>query len=408
MEKKKVPEIRLEGFEGEWESCELKEIATFSKGTGYSKSDLVSAGNPIILYGRMYTNHETIISNVDTFAVPKKNSVYSRGGEVIVPASGESAEDISVASVVKNPDILLGGDLNIITPNKNIDPAFLALVISYGKAHDDMAKMAHGKTVVHLHNDDLEQVQFIHPQYDEQRAITNYIGLIDTTIKCQQERHTKLLVLKKSLLQKMFPQEGESVPQIRFEGFEGEWDKKKLGTIAKEIVRKDANSHAPVMMISAASGFIYQSDRYSTNNAGQSLPNYTVLRKNELAYNHGFSNLRPFGSCFNLKIEEARVPFVYHCFSVSDNNSAFISMELNSYFVEQQLHKLVSSTARMDGLLNISFEDYATVEIFIPHIDEQQKIADYFDNLDTLIESQEQKITKLQQMKSALLQKMFV
>ena len=127
---KHIPEIRFKGFTDAWEQRKLGDIATFSKGNGYSKSDLAPSGEPIILYGRLYTNYETTISNVDTFVELKDKSVISQGGEVIVPASGETAEDISRASVVKNQGIILGGDLNVIKVNHLLDPTFLALTIS--------------------------------------------------------------------------------------------------------------------------------------------------------------------------------------------------------------------------------------------------------------------------------------
>ena len=101
-----------------WEQRKLAELVLVSKGTGYSKADLKESGTPIILYGRLYTKYETVIDDVDTFADAKLGSVYSRGGEVIVPASGETAEDISIASVVEKSGVLLGGDLNIIVQGR--------------------------------------------------------------------------------------------------------------------------------------------------------------------------------------------------------------------------------------------------------------------------------------------------
>ena len=162
------PKIRFKGYTDEWEQRKLGKLVKFSKGTGYSKGDLKEFGTPIILYGRLYTNYETVIKDVDTFVDAKNGSVYSRGGEVIVPASGETAEDISVASVVEKSGILLGGDLNIITPPSELDSAFLALSISNGKPHNDMAKMAQGKSIVHLRNSDLEKIELAYPSYEEQ------------------------------------------------------------------------------------------------------------------------------------------------------------------------------------------------------------------------------------------------
>ena len=163
-------------------------LASFSKGYGYSKSDLMESGTPIILYGRLYTNYETVISDVDTYANEKKGSVYSRGGEVIVPASGETAEDISVASVIEKQGVLLGGDLNIINPVRILNSVFLAISISNGNPHKEMAKMAQGKSVVHLHNTDLEKINLNFPSYDEQVLISTYFQNIDNLITLHQRK----------------------------------------------------------------------------------------------------------------------------------------------------------------------------------------------------------------------------
>ena len=176
------------------------------------------------------------------------------------------------------------------------------------------------------------------------------------------------------------------VPRIRFKGFEEDWEQRKLSSIAEEVTRTDPESNAPVMMITANNGFIEQSDRYAFNNAGESLKKYILLEKGEMAYNHGASKPRPYGSCFALTTaENARIPFVYHCFSVGENDPEFISMELNGSRVENQLRRIISSGARMDGLLNISYEEYSSVELMMPSILEQHALADYFRKLDNLV-----------------------
>ena len=199
-----VPRCRFASFSGEWEKRKLGEIVQFSKGSGYSKSDLKESGTPIILYGRLYTKYETVISNVDTYAEPKEGSVFSHGGEVIVPASGETAEDISIASVVEKSGFLLGGDLNIITPPRSLNSAFLALSISYGNPHNEMAKMAQGKSVVHLHNSDLEKIVLLHPSIEEQTHICEYFQSLDNLISLHQRKLDLLIKTKQSLLQQLF------------------------------------------------------------------------------------------------------------------------------------------------------------------------------------------------------------
>ena len=162
------------------------------------------------------------------------------------------------------------------------------------------------------------------------------------------------------------------------------------------------------MMITANNGFIEQSERYAFNNAGESLKKYILLEKGELAYNHGASKLRPYGSCFALTTaENARIPFVYHCFSVENQNAEFMSIELNSSEIENQLRKIVSSGARMDGLLNISFDEYSSVSVVLPSIEEQDRIAGFLRNLDRLITLHQRKYDKLTKVKKAMLEKMF-
>ncbi len=187
-----------------WEQRKLGELCSFSKGCGYSKNDLRDQGTPIILYGRLYTNYETQIHSVDTFVKPLENSVYSEGGEVIIPASGETAEDISIASVVEKPGIILGGDLNVITSSADIDPVFLALELSYGKPHFDLAKRAQGKSVVHIHNEDIANVFFGHPNIAEQRRIGAFFDRLDSLITLHQRKLELLRNIKKSMLDKMF------------------------------------------------------------------------------------------------------------------------------------------------------------------------------------------------------------
>ena len=200
----KVPEIRFDGYTDDWEQRKLGEVAEFSKGSGYSKGDLVEYGTPIILYGRLYTNYETRISDVDTFVEAKVGSVYSKGGEVVVPASGETAEDIARAATVDKSGILLGGDLNIVMPNKDINSSFLAISISSGNPQRELAKKAQGKSVVHIHNEEIKNLVLPFPIKDEQNKIASYFCQLDNLITLHQHKCNELREIKKYMLKNMF------------------------------------------------------------------------------------------------------------------------------------------------------------------------------------------------------------
>ena len=175
-------------YTSSWEQRKAIDIADYSKGNGYSKGDLTDAGTPIILYGRLYTKYQFAINEVDTFAVPRNGAVYSQGNEVIVPASGETAEDIARASAVEKSGVLLGGDLNILRPFDFINPLFLALAISNGEPQKELAKKAQGKSVVHIHNSDIQEVTIAYPSRTEQDRIVSYFSQLDHLITLHQRK----------------------------------------------------------------------------------------------------------------------------------------------------------------------------------------------------------------------------
>lgn len=200
-----VPRVRFKGFQGKWKEVKLSSIAIFSKGQGYSKSDLRENGHPIILYGRMYTKYQFAINEVDTFSNLKGAYVLSEGNEIIMPASGETSEDIACASAVLAKGIILGGDLNIVRFDlKKYSTPFLALTITYSKTHYNLSKCAQGKSVVHLHNEAISKTAVSIPSLPEQRAIASYFTALDAQITLQRERLEKLKQIKAACLEKMF------------------------------------------------------------------------------------------------------------------------------------------------------------------------------------------------------------
>ena len=157
------------------------------------------------------------------------------------------------------------------------------------------------------------------------------------------------------------------------------------------------------MMLSAGNGFIMQSEKYSRDNAGQSLKKYILLKKGELAYNHGASKAKQYGCCYELTENEARIPYVYHCFKVCETEyTPYIAIALNNTKMDNQLKRLVSSSVRMDGLLNISFEDYMSITMSLPSSEEQKHIADFFSKLDERIKAQERLVSSLKKYKRGL------
>ena len=200
----------------------------------------------------------------------------------------------------------------------------------------------------------------------------------------------------------------EKRPKLRFPGFDEPYRSTQLGDIAALVNRTDPKSNAPIMMLSAGNGFIMQSEKYSRDNAGQSLKKYILLKQGELAYNHGASKAKQFGCCYELTEPEARIPYVYHCFKINNHEyTPFIAMALNNAKMDKQLKRLVSSSVRMDGLLNISFEDYMSVTIHLPSPSEQKHIADFLQKIDERIAAQEKLLASLKKYKRGAIKSVF-
>ena len=200
----------------------------------------------------------------------------------------------------------------------------------------------------------------------------------------------------------------EKRPKLRFPDFDESYKDTTLGEIASLVNRTDPKSDAPIMMLSAGNGFIMQSEKYSRDNAGQSLKKYILLKKGELAYNHGASKAKQYGCCYELTENEARIPYVYHCFKVCETEyTPYIAIALNNTKMDNQLKRLVSSSVRMDGLLNISFEDYMSITMSLPSSEEQKHIADFFSKLDERIKAQERLVSSLKKYKRGVTRRLF-
>ena len=405
MAKQNKPAIRFKGFTDAWEQRKFSDI-TFPAGEK-NKENL-----PLESYS---------ITNESGF-VPQDEK-FENGG-TMREADKRMYYIVSPNSFAYNPARINVGSIGYQDTGKSVIVSSLYEVFKTSDDVDDrllwhwfkspdfqklIMQLQEGGVRLYFYYDKLCMGQVPLPSLEEQRKIGKLFDTLDHLIALHQRKFDKLQVLKKAMLEKMFPKNGSSVPEIRFKGFTDAWEQRKLGEVVKEVTRNDPTSEAPIMMITANNGFIEQSERYAFDNAGESLKKYILLQKGELAYNHGASKLRPFGSCFALTTaESARIPFVYHCFSAENKNAEFLSIELNGSEVESQLRKIVSSGARMDGLLNISFDEYSTVTVLLPDIKEQEHIADFFRNLDHLITLHQRELEKLQNIKKSMLEKMFV
>ena len=182
-----VPNLRFK-YSDNWQSVKLGNSCLFLKGKVISKNDLSENGKACILYGQLYTTYLSGIISNPISKTDNKNLdlVLSKENDVILPASGETPEDISTCACVLQSGIILGGDINIIRPLSDLSGRFLAFQL-LGKRKLDIAKLAVGKSIVHIRNDQLAKLIISFPSYDEQEKIANLICLLNAKIETQNK-----------------------------------------------------------------------------------------------------------------------------------------------------------------------------------------------------------------------------
>src|SRR5690606_8837188 len=236
----------------------LGEIGTILKGKGISKSDISEQGSlPCIRYGELYTHYSEVVRSVRSFTnVDAADLVLSEENDVIIPASGETMEDIATASCVTTKGVALGGDLNIF--RSSVNGVFLAYYIR-GTLKPAIAKIAQGISVVHLYPTQLAQLQLGVPHSEEQQKIADCLSSLDDLIEAEEAQLTALREHKKGLLQQLFPREGETTPRLRFPEFRdaGPWEVKRLGEVLTEHKLK-SSGREEVFSVSIHKGLINQ------------------------------------------------------------------------------------------------------------------------------------------------------
>ena len=373
MNDKQKPSIRFKGFTEAWEQRKAIDIADYSKGNGYSKGDLTDSGTPIILYGRLYTKYQFAISEVDTFAVPRNGAVYSQGNEVIVPASGETAEDIARASAVEKSGVLLGGDLNILRPFGFINPLFLALAISNGEPQKELAKKAQGKSVVHIHNTDIQEVMIAYPSRTEQERIVSVFRQLDNLITLHQCKESAFSEWKDSgFLQK----------------YKTTWEQRKLSELV-QIERGGSPRPIDDFITDAPNGLNWvkigdapTQGNYITKTAEKIRPEGLSKTREVHPGDLILSNSMSFGKPYIMGIDGC----IHDGWLLIRNTYGVFDLTFLCHLLgTPQMLSQYRSLAAGSTVNNLNKELVGNTVVTIPSITEQRVLGDYLERLDNLI-----------------------
>ena len=396
MNTKRAPKVRFKGFTDAWELRKLGEVGSVSMCRRIFKDQTSESGDiPFYKIGTFGGEPDAFIS-IELFEEYKVKYPYPKKGDILISASGSIGRIVEFMG--KNEYFQ---DSNIVWLNhdERLDNTFL-------KCFYSVVKWAgiEGSTIKRLYNDNILNTVINLPTIEEQQKIGAHFEQLDRLITLHQRKLDRMKELKKAFLDLIFSQ------KLRFEGFTDSWELRKLGEVVTRVQGNDGRMNLPTLTISASSGWLDQRDRFSSNIAGNEQKNYTLLKKGELSYNHGNSKLAKYGTVFVLRnSQEALVPRVYHSFKTTLLSDAdFIEYMFSTKNPDRELAKLISSGARMDGLLNISYDDFIGIKISLPYKVEQQKIALFFRSIDNLIAIRQEKINQLTKLKTTFLKNMFI
>lgn len=421
-ENKLVPKLRFPEFKNckKWEGKKLGEVAKFLKGKGISKSDVIENGKlPCIRYGQLYTHYKETINEVISYTdLSSDNLVLSLVNDVIIPSSGETQDDIATASCVMKNGIALGGDLNII--RTDISGVFLSYYLNNAKKKD-IAQMAQGISVVHLYSTQLKTLNIIIPQKPEQQKIAACLSSLDEVITAESQKLEALKEYKKGLLQNLFPQEGETVPKLRFKEFEnsGEWEEKTLGKVCSHFKgfafqSKDYTLTGRRIVRVSDMGFDYIKNEtsaiYINEEKAEQFEKWK-LQKDDLIVTTVGSKPPVYDSLVGrtivVKSKDENTLLNQNAICLRANKNIEQGF-LNTLFKRSNYIAFIESIIRGNANQgSIALEDLFKFKFSQPSPQEQQKIADCLSSLDDVITAQSQKVEALKLHKKGLLQGLF-
>ena len=421
-EKALVPQIRFTGFTDPWEQRKLGEELGFLRNNTLSRAELsdsegtvfdIHYGDVLIKYGSVLDAEKADVPRIANDAVANRQTCDClQDGDVII---ADTAEDSAVGKCTElcnsaGKKVFSGLHTMPLRPMRKYASGYLGHYLNSPAFHDQLLPLMQGIKVISVSRSAIEDMTMSVPSVAEQASIGAFFDRLDSLITLHQRKYDKLCVLKKSMLDKMFPKGGSLYPEIRFAGFTDPWEQRKLGELASKRIEKNTNGIKETFTNSAEHGVVSQLDYFDhdiTNDAN--IGNYSVVHPDDFIYNPRISAVAPCGPINRNKLDRNGVMSpLYTVFSVDDTID---KLYLEHYFKTSRWHQFMflegNSGARSDRF-SISDSIFFEMPIQCPVLEEQELIASFFGRLDSLITLHQRKLELLRNIKKSMLDKMFV
>ena len=402
-EQAKVPAIRFAGFTDPWEQRKLSEVATFGGGHTPPMADPDNYEDGYVLWVTSQDVKSNYLDRTTTQITEKgakELTLYPAGSLVMVTRSGILRHTLPVAELRKPSTV--NQDIRVILPQGECCGEWL---LQFFISHNKELLLEFGKTGTTVESVDFGKIKdmlLYMPSTVEQQQIGDFFAKLDSLITLHQRKYDKLVIFKKSMLEKMFPKDGESVPEIRFAGFTDPWEQRKLGELFFES--NERSSSMEILSVSVAKGIYPASESDRDTNPGASLVNYKVVHKGDVVYN----SMRMWQGAVGSSDYDGIVSPAYVV--------ARPTIELDStcfgYLLKrpEMLYKyLCDSQGNSKDTQTLKYDRFADIEATMPaNLEEQRAISACLESVDHLITLHQRKLELLQDIKKSLLDKMFV
>jgi len=407
FDKKNVPEIRFKGFDGEWEETKIGKISdSYSGGTpSVGIKEYYNGEIPFMRSGEINSNSTEL--TLTESGLKNSSAKFVNTGDILYALYGATSGEVSRA----NLKCTINQAILAILPHNGYDSEFLRHWLRKQKQVIISTYLQGGQG--NLSGSIVKELNLDIPTLPEQTQIGTYFQNLDSLISLHQRKYDKLLTVKKAMLEKMFPKEGADVPEIRFKGFVGKWEKKKLGDVAKlgsskRVHREDyVESGIPFFrgleISKLGSSLLLDDVLFISEN------NYNELKEKYGVPQIGDILITAVGTLGNSYLVSNNTPFYFKDGNLIWLREININPDyLNLYIGEGIGKKRVLESAAGSNQKALTMVKLQNVQVFLPLDIEQKKIANFFQNLDTLITQHQKELEKLKNLKKACLEKMFV
>ena len=406
-EQAKVPAIRFAGFTDPWEQRKLVEVATFGGGHTPPMADPDNYEDGYVLWVTSQDVKSNYLDRTTTQITEKgakELTLYPAGSLVMVTRSGILRHTLPVAELRKPSTV--NQDIRVILPQGECCGEWL---LQFFISHNKELLLEFGKTGTTVESVDFGKIKdmlLYMPSTVEQQQIGDFFAKLDSLITLHQRKYDKLVIFKKSMLEKMFPKDGESVPEIRFAGFTDPWEQRKfVDFVEASGIRNKDNLQLESYSVSNDRGFVPQDEQFENGGTMRDADKtaYWIVEPGSFAYNPARINVGSIG--YQSTRKNVIVSSLYEVFKTDHScDDRFLWHWFKSSLFTKQIEMLQEGGVR----LYFFFDKLQKSEIWMPNVDEQRIIGQQFDQLDSLITLHQRKLELLQNIKKSLLDKMFV